>query len=101
MFLFLEYVLKIINDINLEMQSEEARMHIFLECLKFLFRQIARHFLKPSVLDKFQISNINLNENHLPLENIFCGTEVVIYTITNNVDNISQRILNKMPKTFI
>lgn len=28
-FLFLEYILKIINDANLELQSEDARMHIY------------------------------------------------------------------------
>lgn len=46
LFLFLQYVLKIVNAINLEMQAEDARMHIFLERLKFLFRQMGRNFLK-------------------------------------------------------
>lgn len=45
-FLFLAYILKIVNNINLEMQSQEARIHILLPRMKYLFMQVARNFLK-------------------------------------------------------
>lgn len=67
-FSFLQYILKIVNAINLEMQAEDARMHIFLERLTFLFRQVGRNFLRKEILDKCDLLKINLNENHLPLE---------------------------------
>ena len=45
-FLFFTYILKIINNINLEMQSQEVRIHILLPRMKFLLMQVARNFLK-------------------------------------------------------
>lgn len=69
------------------MQSEDARMHIFLERLEFLFRQIARNFLVKQILDQSDITNINLNENQILLPDVFCGTEAEIYISTNYIDN--------------
>lgn len=81
-FLFLKYILKIINSINLEMQAEDARIHIILERLTFLFRQIARNFLKKDVLDKYDITELDLKleSNYVPLKDVYCGTDVDIYS---------------------
>lgn len=37
-FLLLSYILKIINDINIEMQSEEPIMHIYIPRMSFLLK---------------------------------------------------------------
>lgn len=76
-FLFLSYFLKLVNNINLEMQSEDARIHIMHSRLTFLFMQVARNFIEKQVLDNADVVDINLNENHLPINEIFCGTEVL------------------------
>lgn len=85
-FLFLSYFLKIVNNINLEMQSEDARIHILHSRLQFLFMQVARNFMKKESLEFGDVTQINLNENNLPINEIFCGTEVDILCETNNID---------------
>lgn len=69
------------------MQSEDPRMHIMLPRLSFLFRQIARNFIKKNILDEFDILNIDLNKNHVPLEDIFCGTQIDVYILSYKIDN--------------
>lgn len=99
-FYFLEYVLKIINSINLEMQSHDARIHIFLERLQFLFRQMARNFLKMEILDA-KISEIDIYNNHIPLEHVYCGTDVDIYISTHNIEKDTIIKFNEIAKKII
>lgn len=101
-FLFLKYVLKIINAVNTEMQSEDARIHIFLPRLKFLFRQLARNFINKDVLDKCDFSKLNLHENHISLNDIFCGTEADLYINTNQIEpNITYEFKENCRKFYI
>ena len=75
---FLSYILNIINTVNLEMQSEQPRMHVFLPRLIFLFRQVARNFIKKPYLDsKKSIVDINLDDdiNYTENELIYCGAD--------------------------
>lgn len=82
-FYFLEYVLKIINSINLEMQSHDARIHIFLERLQFLFRQMARNFLKMEILDaKISEIDIKIIISHW---NMYTVELILIYTYPHTI----------------
>ncbi|KNC29006.1 hypothetical protein FF38_10163 [Lucilia cuprina] len=72
--------------VNLEMQSEDGRIDVFLQRLTFLFRQIARNFMRKNVLDDCDISIVDLYKNHMPIEEIYCGTEVDLYISTNNIN---------------
>ena len=58
------------------MQSEQAKIHIFIPRLKFLFKQICRNFMHKKYLDVSTINLINLDENHLSDDELYCGTEV-------------------------
>lgn len=81
-FLFLSYILKIINGVNIEMQSEEPRMHIFLPRLKWLFNQVARNFIKKSVLDStkyLSTFDVKKSDNQMSIENIYCGSNCEMY----------------------
>lgn len=78
-FQFLSYILGIINTLNLEMQSEQPRLHIFLPRLTFLFKQIAQNFIFKKYLDsKRSLTQIDLDmeANYIDIENIYCGSEV-------------------------
>lgn len=59
----------------------------FCQDYNFLLRQVGRSFLDKSFLDNTLISKINLNENHVENEIIYCGTEVDLYISENNIDN--------------
>lgn len=89
-FLFLSYILQIINKINLEMQSEQPRMHIFLPRLKYLFNTISRNFISKNILDSTPISSINLQNYNLPDKELYCGAEVELYC-----QNISDQTIIK------
>lgn len=84
-FLFLSYALKMINDINKEMQQQDARIHVFLPRIEFLFKQICRNFIHKELLDNSAISSLNLN-NHKPLSDIYCGTQIELYILKNDID---------------
>ena len=100
-FIFLSYVLKIINNVNLEMQSEQSRMHNLLPRLKFLFNQICRNFLQEKYIDSISIKLINLNENHLTDSELYCGTDVEIYCLTVSDKNLIIQFKNTVRKFYI
>lgn len=77
-FLFLSYVLKIINDINIEMQSQDTRVHVIMNRLSVLFRQLARNFLIKKAIEDVCLESVDLNSNHLPTMEIYCGAAVEI-----------------------
>lgn len=84
-FYFLSYVLKLINDVNIEMQAEEARIHLLIPRLTFLCRQICRNFILKEKLDACSIHSLNLLD-HISVLNIFCGTEAEISITQQNLN---------------
>lgn len=72
---FLSYVLKIINNINIEFQSEKRRLHQLLPRVSLTFKQILKNFLKLDVCNSPEINKINHKDpsNFLPLENMYFG----------------------------
>ncbi|XP_075161205.1 uncharacterized protein LOC142234025 [Haematobia irritans] len=99
-FLFLSYILNLVIGINIEMQSEEARIHILLPRLEFLYKQIARNFIQKEALDCNDIFHLNLDDNNLPIENIFCGTEAEIFLETTEFDEQTIRSFKLNVKKF-
>lgn len=82
------------------MQSEDARMHIFLSRLEYLFRQMCRNFLDKEVLDKNSIADINLFENNVSNQEVFCGTEVELFLSENKIDDDSVNVFKQNAKNF-
>ncbi|XP_036347465.1 uncharacterized protein LOC118756834 [Rhagoletis pomonella] len=83
-FYFLSYVLKVINTVNIEMQAEESHIHVLYPRLTFLFNQICRNFIAKENICTNSIYSLNL-ANHIPIENIFCGTETELFYTDQNL----------------
>lgn len=84
------------------MQSEDGRIHVFIPKLKSLFYQIERHFLKKSYLDSNPVwlLNIGADENHLTLNEIYCGVNVDIALSNNNFQEDEILIFKNCAKQF-
>lgn len=101
--LFLSYCLKIINELNKEMQSELPKMHFLLSKFKNLFNQIARNFILKKVIDSNPIKSIDLNYtiNHLSDNELYCGTEVEKFSMTVVDPSILQEFRCNVRKFYI
>lgn len=60
-FLFLPYVFKLINDVNIEVQNQDVR-------------QLGKKF--------FNKNSIDLKTKHLPINEIYCGAAVDTFIIS-------------------
>lgn len=100
-FYFLSYALGMINKLNLEMQAEDVRIHVIVPRVKHLFKQFCRNFMSRNVIDRKDIYRANLNENHLPLENVFCGDLVESFYIENSINNEDLIEFKENAKKFV
>lgn len=87
--LFLSYVLKIVNDINIEFQSEHIRHHLYnrLEStVKLLLNNFARH----DYVTSKSLSTVNFIDSKffLPLEEVFIGVKAQQYIETHGLDQL-------------
>ncbi|KAJ8943846.1 hypothetical protein NQ314_009613 [Rhamnusium bicolor] len=73
---FLSYILKIINDMNLEFQSVELKLFILASRLRVMYKTVLKSFMKKAVLNNTKLSKIDPSkpEHFLPLEEIYVGT---------------------------
>lgn len=86
---FLEYVLPIFNDLNLEFQSESPKIHILYERMATTYKTILQCYLKIDYVNNTDVSAIQYRnpEHYKPLENIYCGPKVAIAFEKNVLDN--------------
>lgn len=75
---FLSYILKIINNINIEFQSERPRLHQLLPRVSAIFKQILKNYLKLNYVNNTETNKIEIRNpsNFLPLENMYLGFKV-------------------------
>lgn len=87
-FCFLSYVLKIINTINIEFQSEKPRLHQLLPRVSLVYKQILKNFLDLNYINRTEIYKINnKNPSHfVPIENLYLGYKVQEIIDTNQID---------------
>lgn len=101
-FLFLSYILEIINPLNMEFQSEKPKIHVLLLDRVFaLFKLVLKAFMKKEYVNETPIEKINvLNPSHyVQLETIYCGAKVAELINTGNVNegdlkNVRLRVLH-------
>lgn len=85
-FLFLSYILPIINNLNKEFQSERSRLPYLYSSIKTTFILILSNFVQKKYIDK----NLNIdyeNKNtHLETGSIFIGAKAEVF-LKDNFDN--------------
>ncbi|CAH1114785.1 unnamed protein product [Psylliodes chrysocephalus] len=76
--LFFSYVLELVTKVNLEFQSEQPKLPIFLERMTTLYRIILKGFTKKHILETVPLSNINVchPKNYLEIYKMFFGAKV-------------------------
>lgn len=75
---FLSYILKVVNDMNKEFQSEGPKIHVLYMRMTTIFKSVLQNFIKKDVMDRLDISTINLRgpTNYLPIEQLYLGAQV-------------------------
>lgn len=79
-FLFLSYVLAIVNQLNVEFQSEETRIHVLHAKVSLLHNQILKNFIIKSKVNEEGLNIANPN-NFLPLNQIYFEAKVELLFI--------------------
>lgn len=73
--LFLSYILKLVNDMNVEFQSSCSKIVSVLPRITELYKIILKNFIKKDVITKMNFSQIDPSNpnNFLPLNEIYVG----------------------------
>ncbi|CAH1099559.1 unnamed protein product [Psylliodes chrysocephalus] len=90
--LFLSYILKLVTDLNVELQSEKPKIPILLSRVIALYNTILKCFIKKdnrSKFNKVQEINIHNPSNYVLIENLYIGAKSDIFLMQN---------LDKIPK---
>lgn len=87
---FLEYILPTFNDLNLEFQSENPKIHLLYTRMASCYRLLLSYYIKPDYLKNTDDSKLQYrNPNHfLPLDKIYLGPKVTAA--------LSNKILSKL-----
>lgn len=96
-FLFLSYVLKLLNAFNIEFQSEEPKIHLLLSKITTLYKTILRNFVKASVINnttEIDLIDFQSLENHIPVQDIYIGSkcEAFINTLPKFGNNLEIKL---------
>lgn len=85
---FLSFILKIINTINIDFQSEKPRLHQILPRISSTYRQILRNYLNLNYATNTDIDKINTKDpsKFLPLESVYFGVKVQDIIENNQID---------------
>lgn len=95
-YFFLSYILKIVNDLNKEFQSEGPKIHVLYERMCTIFSSVLRNFMKKEVMDRVNIAKINLHSpaNYVPVEHMYMGVHVGTHIIDINAADANEFRLN-------
>lgn len=87
-FTFLSYILDTVNRLNLEFQAEKPRLHLLLNRINDLYRNILRNYIKKEHLDHVPIKNVKIADprNFISLQNIYFGAKTEILLSNENID---------------
>ena len=94
-FTFLNYILSLVNKLNVIFQSETAAIHKFYSNCISAYKSILSCFVKP-VLLKGEVAVIDVRNpaNHLPLAQLYMGTDVARLLVSNAYKNVGKEIIN-------
>ena len=94
-FTFLNYILSLVNKLNIIFQSETAAIHKFYSNCISAYKSILSCFVKP-VLLKGDVAVIDvLNPvNHLPLAQLYMGTDAARLLVSDAYKNVGKEMIN-------
>ena len=94
-FTFLNYILSLVNKLNVIFQSETAAIHKFYSNCISAYKSILSCFVKP-VLLKGDVAVIDVRNpaNHLPLAQLYMGTDVARLLVSDAYKNVGKEIIN-------
>lgn len=100
-FLFLSYILHVINNLNKEFQSEKSRLPYLYSQMEITYKLIASNFMDNNYVQNINADEINIyNKNkYLPTKDIYIGTKTEIYLKEKDfseeeIINIKTNVLN-------
>uniref|UniRef100_A0A0L8FTZ4 HAT C-terminal dimerisation domain-containing protein n=1 Tax=Octopus bimaculoides TaxID=37653 RepID=A0A0L8FTZ4_OCTBM len=87
MLLFLHYILKKVNALYVEFQSEHVRLHLLYTLVSSEYESILSCFIKEDVLAVSKLSDIDLNNtaNHKDMSDIYLGGHAIKYLEQNPI----------------
>ncbi|XP_012522038.1 uncharacterized protein LOC105828318 [Monomorium pharaonis] len=90
---FLEYVLPIFNDLNLEFQSETPKIYLLYDKMENAYRTLLSYYIKPEYLETTDVTQIQYRNpiNYMPLDKIYCGPKVALALEGNNLSNEEEK----------
>lgn len=110
-FLFLTYILPIINNLNKEFQSERSRLPYLYSSIKTTFLLILSNFVQKKYIDNNLILDYANINTHLEIEGIFIGAKAElflknnfngdeIFSVKANIVQFYIEFLNQVKKRF-
>lgn len=85
-FQFLEYILPFFVNINLEMQSEDIKIHLIYARVSTFYKTLLENFMDSDYIRKTDVQNIDFKDKkyNLALNNIYLGGKIEAFLIDNN-----------------
>lgn len=85
--LFLQHVLRIVNEMNLEFQSEKPKIQYLYPTMESAFRTILDFYIQPEYLGKHSVTEIQYRNpsNFAELENVYLGAKCIEMLTSRNL----------------
>lgn len=88
--LFLQYILDIVNQMNLQFQSESTQIHVLFSKFTSLYKTILKNFIKKSVLDSLKLSKITPSnpDYFIDIENVYIGANASLFLSATEFESV-------------
>jgi hypothetical protein len=103
-YLFLGYILLVVNELNLEFQSESVRVHQILKKVRETLKEIMQKFIKQEVVDRSDPfkTNVRSPNNLRPYENVYFGPKFLALCEGMSGDaDFSRKLISVKNKCFM
>ena len=94
MLLFLQYILKKVDALNMEFQSEHFRLHQLFFSVTTEYKSILDMFIRKDVLKEFQLHNIDIRDkqNHVSIKDVYLGGRTLAHLINEPFKDEAEEI---------
>jgi len=91
---FLEYILPIFNDLNLEFQSEAPKIYLLYDNIENAYRTLLSCYMNPEYLKTTDVTKIQYRNptNYMSLEKLYCGPKVALTLEGNNLSEEEKKL---------
>lgn len=87
-FSFLAYILDIVNNLNLEFQSEKPKIHYLSKRIRSLYESILRNYLKKECLEEQSVADIDPSNPRyfMSINEMYFGAKCELLLSNNDID---------------